>query len=379
MRLREALRLTGVLYRELVYFRMVSTSAKPDLARLKRGVRWASLNFVLVSIFMTVTLTLTSISPLLALIYPPSDTADMTLTEALRASGIIHAAMMFTFTFMLCASSSWIIQEYDLLRPLMHLPLDRNDIRLLALLTAMRETLLFSLVPAIYGALLAFFTSSIPAGLVGASYGYASMFLALGASFALSATVARKRWGRSLKARLARAINTLTFVLCMASMFLFSSLMDLLVRIISYVSRALGPLSSLLWLLYPFSASEGPVMALSPDGCLPAVILALVYLMASFAAFDRGFMRFWRGVAGPLYIGPGELREIEIRPPSKLSMSPCLGILIKDLKMAYRDPRTAYMLFAPALMFLAFLPTLLSGDESTPFFIINMLFSMSSL
>jgi len=377
LRFREALRLTSVLYRELVYFRMVSTSAKPDLAKLKRGVRWANVNLAMISIFTTAMLTFTSISPLLTLSSPDGG-ASITLPDALRASAIIHAAMMFTFTFMLCASASWIIQEYGLLKPLMHLPLSRSDVRLLALLTAMRETLLFSSVPVIYGAFLFYSTNSIPSGLVGASYGYASMFLALGASFALSASVARKRWGKSLRARLARAINTLTFVLCMASTFLISQLMNVIVRAVSYASQGLRSLSSLLWLLYPFSASEGVVMALSQDGFLTATITAQVYLLASLLAFDRGFMRFWRGAMGVLYVGLEGLREVEVRPPSKLSMRPCFGILIKDLKMAYRDPRTAYMLFTPVLAFLAFLPTLLEGGEHLPFFI-NMLFSVSSL
>jgi len=379
LRLREAIRLSDFLYRELVYLRMVSTRANVDMARLRRGVRWASINYALVSAIMTVMLALSSISPLLPLIWPPQDTAGgVELVDALRASGLVSTAMLFTFSFMLCASASWLLQEYELLKPLMHLPLKHGDIRLLAFITASREVLPFLLVPAIHGITLMLVVGLPAPALIGASYGYASIFLALGASFSLSATVSRRHSGRSLRARLARAVSTLTFVLCMASTFILSQMVSLITRLVSQISKFIGPFSSLLWLIYPFSAAEGLIMALSPTSLIPASALAAAYLLASLLAFDRGFMRFWRGSISPIYVGVGEAREVRIRPPSKLTMSPCFGVLLKDLKMAYRDPRTAYMLFTPILTFLSFLPALIE-DAKAAIMLLNTAFLASSL
>ena len=357
MKLREAFRISGILGREVIYF--MAKSTRPDLSpeKLSQIVRRSGLQYVALSFFMTLMVVTSSVLPVLF----PSE--DVPFPDALRISGITYSATIFTLAFMTSASASWIIQEYDLFRPLTHLPLRRRDIRLLALLTASRSSLALSVVPLIYGIVLALRFGSAPIALLAISYGYTSLLLALGASFVLASLVGRRRSGISFRAKVARAINTLIFVLCMTSIYLASQMLSIVGFLLGRIRGALGSFAGVLRFIYPFSVAEGLMMALEPGTPLAASLVALGYLGLAILVFDKGFMRYWAGMISPSYLRPEEVGEVELKPPGKLTMRPYLGVLIKDLKMAYRDPRTAYMLFTPALILLSLIPYLLEGGK----------------
>jgi len=360
--------LASVLYREKVYFSIKAVSPGLSQEKLKKNVRQAGLRYVLLSSVVTLMVSMASVGPLLMA------GTDLTLEGAIRASSLMYATTILAFTFMLCASSSWITQEYGLFRPLTHLPLRRRDIRTLAFLTAASDALPLALVPLAYGILSALVLKSVLAAAVAVLYGYASMLLAMGASFTLSVLVARKRSGVSLRAKLARAFNTAVFVACMASFFLLGQLANLLVPLASRLGEEIGPLADFIWFIYPFSMGEGMLTALRPTLARPvwaSVLVALAYLGLSLAAFGRGFSRYWSGIASPLFPRLEEAITVELKPPPEFTMRPSLGVLIKDLKMAYRDPRTGYMLVMPALVHLVMLiPAIRHGE--LPAFVVGL-------
>ena len=92
------------------------------------------------------------------------------------------------------------------------------------------------------------------------------------------------------------------------------------------------------------------LLALSPEGVATSTPLALAYLALSAWLFGKGLSRYWAGLAGrsPRLGGPSGAGA---RAPPVLD--PSIGILIKDLKLFYRDPRAYHTLVAPAIAHVA--------------------------
>lgn len=359
LRLREALRLARVLYREQVYLSMKATSPGLRPERLRKSVRQSGLQLVVLSFFIAFAILVTALGPLFV-----ATSGEVGLSEGVRASGLLYAAAAFTITFMTCAWSSLTAQEYGLLEPLTHLPMRQEDLRLVALFSATFSALPVALVPPIYGLIVGLVLSSPLAGLAAALYGYTSMFFALALSLALAAALAKRFSGLSLRAKIARAIRTFLFVVCMG-LFLFvsrvaSAVMPLLTKLVGPA----GALAELLWPVYPFSVAESMVLlssgTLGPEGIL-SCCLAFAYLAGSYAAFCWAFALYWGRLMAPIVVAEGPVRPRELRAPGRLTMSPIMGILIKDMKMAYRDPRTAYLLVMPFFALLAYVLPLASG------------------
>jgi len=360
LRLRDALALAGVLYREQAYLSLKATSPglRPD--KLKKAVRRVRARYVALSFLVAFGILMTAISPITMALYGEEGIA---LADALRSSGFLYATMAFTTTFMLCAWSSFVAQEYGLLRPLAPLPLGQEDLRLLALLTATSNALPVAITTPIYGILVALLLRSPLAGLAAVLYGLTSTFFALAISLALATMLSKRRSGLSLRAKLTRAMRAFLFVFCMGLLLVIQASRFLL----PLISQMTGPLSVLtrsLWFVYPFSAAEAPVAFLGSSLSAQAILmlcLALAYLASSYAVFSRAFARYWHGIMAPAVVTLEIARpRARLKAPSQLTMRPVLGILIKDLKLAYRDPRTAYLLFMPLFMLIAILPMVLT-------------------
>ena len=365
LRLHNTLALVGVLYREQLYLSLKATSPglRPD--KLARAVRHAKARYIALSFFVALGVLMTALSPL---VVATTSEEEIALTDALRASGFLYTTMAFTMTFMLCAWSTFIAQEHGLLRPLSSLPLGQEDLRLLALLTAINNALPVAITPPIYGALVAYLAQAPLAGLAAAIYGYASTFFALAISLALAALLAKRRSGQSFRARLARALRTFIFVFCMGLFFVVSQASRFLLPLLSQMTGPLGVAARSLWFAYPFSAAEAPLLlsgsSLGQQG-LMALCLAGAYLGLSYAVFSRAFTRYWHGIVAPTVVTLETARpRARLRAPSRLTMRPVLGILIKDMKLAYRDPRTAYLLFMPLFMLIMIVPTVLADEVS---------------
>lgn len=336
------LRLVSTIYREMIYLSVRSEGRSLSREELARKVKLDALSYAAYSLLIALVTAVLSAAPFF--------TGWLALEDAIRASGLIYATSMVAFTFILCASSAWMAQEYRLFEPLMALPLERRQVRLLSALVAAVDVMPMALVPLAYGILLALLLRSALAGLIGAIYGYTSMLLAMGIAMASSALVSKRVSGASVRARLARALSTMAFTACLA----MALLMSQLVEVLAPSAVGLTELPPLLQMSYPFSVGESVIWALGagPRGLVASTSLALAYLLLSAVAFELGLSRFWSAMTAP---SPrlGELVKPRLRAPPALSMDPPIGVLLKDLKTIYRDPRTSHSLIAPAVAHVA--------------------------
>ncbi len=340
--LKRLLRLVGAVYREALYLSM-EEEHRSSRARLVRRTRLELLGYAAYSTAIAITTSAFSAIPLVM------RGPGVPLEGAVRASALIYTTSLLAFTFMLSSSSAWMAQEHRLFEPLRPLPLRKRDIQLVMALVASADVLPMAIAPLVYGVLSALALGSAPAGAVGVLYGYVSLIIAMGGALSLSSLISRRVSGASVRARVARALSTTTFIACLAMALLASQLVDALAL------HALGPTgagapASLTWLLYPFSVGEGMLLALSPEGVAEAATLALAYLALSACLFRKGLSRYWASLAGcsPRLGGPSGAGA---RAPPILD--PSIGILIKDLKLFYRDPRAYYTLVAPAIAHVA--------------------------
>lgn len=121
------------------------------------------------------------------------------------------------------------------------------------------------------------------------------------------------------------------------------------------LTRPLGGSVEALWPFFPFTAFSA--MAASVEGAVPAALMLLsgAYGVAFFVLYERGAARFWR-VAFEPPLPPGPPRRLERYRPTRLATrNPVLGLAAKDLRLIFRKPNVAVMLFIPLVLVIPFL------------------------
>ena len=354
------IRLVSVIYREMTYLSLKSEKHSWARSEIVRKARLDLLGYAFYSTTIALTTSVFSAAPLLV------RGQDVALEGAVRASALIYTTLLLAFTLMMCVSSAWAIQECGLFEPLMPLPLRRRDVWAISALIVSTDVMPMAIAPLIYGALMATALGSALAGAVGALYGYVSMFLAMGGALALSSLISRRVSGTSVKAKIARMLSTTAFIACLVMSLLASQLIDVLAPSISEPVISIGIPVQLMWLMYPFSVGEGMLMALRPESTMTSTSLALTYLALSIVLFERGLSRYW-GSLTSYSLRLGRPAEVRLRAPPGLD--PSIGMLVKDLKMLYRDPRAYHLIIAPAIAHVALFTIALRIGGLPPFIV----------
>ena len=342
--LRCLIRLVSIIYREMTYLSLRSEKHSWARDELVRKAKLGLLGYAFYSTAIALTTSVLSAAPLLV------RGQDVALEGAVMASALIYTTLLLVFTLMMCVSSAWAMQECRLFEPLMSLPLRRRDIWAISALIASTDVAPMAIAPLIYGALMATALGSALAGAIGSLYGYVSMSLAMGGALTLSSLISRRVSGTSVKAKMARMLSTTAFIACLVMSLLASQLIDVLApRVSEQVIKVSLPVQ-LTWLMYPFSVGEGMLMALKSESTTASISLILIYLALSIVFFERGLSRYWSNLAS-CSSRLGRPAEVRLRAPPGLD--PSIGVLIKDLKMLYRDPRAYHLLIAPAIAHVA--------------------------
>ncbi|RLE61972.1 MAG: hypothetical protein DRN53_04840 [Thermoprotei archaeon] len=155
-----------------------------------------------------------------------------------------------------------------------------------------------------------------------------------------------------------RALNTLIYVLSMSLTYILWQLLGRINSVLKYLTSIGGGLryltESLLSFVYPLSACEGIVSGATGDEmALYHFALSVIYLYLAYRVFKIGSRRYWRALLHPEYIGV-ELAK-PIKRIARWTLDPKIGLMIKDFKMIYRNPRSGYLFFFPLIYSIFFM------------------------
>ena len=348
--IRDLLYLVKVLYRETAYLMIKSTRPAMSPREAISRSKWMWTFNILLAVIVTLGLSL-----LLVIVFyiPIPGRVSINIEDLLRSTALSYVGYIFLFSFMISTTTSWILQEYDLVKPIKSLPLSEGDIRILVLLTISVGSIPVLIMPLIYSIGLAIRFSSITVFLTALFYGILTFLLATGIPLILTSHIGAKRFaGSSLRINILRALNTLIYVLSMSLTYILWQLLgriNLVLKYLASIGGGLGYLTeSLLSFAYPLSVCEGIVSGATGDEmALYHFALSVIYLYLAYRVFKIGSRRYWRALLHPEYIGVELVKPI--RKIARWTLNPKIGLLIKDLKMICRNPRSGYLFFFPLI------------------------------
>ena len=354
--IRDLLYLVKVLYRETAYLMIKSTRPAMSPREVISRSKWMWTFNILLAVIVTLGLSL-----LLVIVFyiPIPGRVNTNIEDLLRSTALSYIGYIFLFSFMISTTTSWILQEYDLVKPIKSLPLSEGDIRILVLLTISVGSIPVLIMPLIYSIGLAIRFSSIIVFLTALFYGVLTFLLATGIPLILTSHIGAKRFaGSSLRINILRALNTLIYVLSMSLTYILWQLLGRINSVLKYLTSIGGGLryltESLLSFVYPLSVCEGIVSGATGDEmALYHFALSLIYLYLAYRVFKIGSRRYWRALLHPEYIGVELVKPI--KRIARWTLDPKIGLMIKDFKMIYRNPRSGYLFFFPLIYSIFFM------------------------
>ena len=347
--MRDLLYLVKVLYRETAYLMIKSTrpvmSPKDAISKSKR--MW-TVNILIATVMAFIF----SLFLIIVFYIPMPESTNVDIETLLRSTTLSYVGCIFLFSFMFSTTTSWVLQEYDLVEPIKPLPLSEDDMRILILLSALIGSIPILIIPLIYSIGLAIRFNSIAVLIIALLYGILTFLLATGISLILTSHIGAKRFaGSSLRINILRALNTLIYVLSMSLIYIFwnfLSRVNIILKHLTSIGSGLEYLAESLLFIYPLSACEGIVSGATGDKMpLHHFVLSMVYLYLAYRVFKIGSRRYWRVLLRPEYIGVELVKPI--KGISRWTLDPKIGLMIKDLKMIYRNPRSGYLFFFPLI------------------------------
>jgi len=350
MRWEIARRIVNVLYRERVYSMYGGVKPKMDKLELIKLMRW---NMVLLAIENTIAILL--VLPLISM--PILLSSPQMLIQNIKVCTMIYNILLFITTFITVSTSTWSLQEFKFLEPLLQLPFEIEDLKKILLLDFLYSSILILIIPPVYG-IIVFEKTRLPQVIILiVLYGYVNVLLASGISIAISSVVGRKRVSKGFKLKIAAILQNLAFF---ASMFFVGILyqlflyMDLLLKLIGITITSF---SFATWFIFPFSASSSIIMSRSIAGFLAALLVCLGYLIVAKKTFDLSLNKFIETIIQSTYITDDDVNKISL-PRMWILWNP-LNIVMKDIKIAFRDPRSVYIIILPLFVVVEYLPMFL--------------------
>jgi len=363
-----ARRIVNVLYREKVYGMYGGVRPKMDKLELVRLMRW---NMMLLAVENTVAISI--VLPLISLpilLSPPE-----MLIQNIKTCTMIYNILLFITTFITVSTFTWSLQEFKFLEPLLQLPLKINDLKKILFLDFLYSAILILIIPLVYGVVV-FEKMRLPQAIILIIlYGYVNIFLASGISMAISSMVGRKRINRGFKLKIAAILRNLAFF---TSMFFIGILYQLFLYmdfLLKLIGMTVPSLSFVTWLIYPFSVSQGVIMSRSIVGFSVALLICLGYLFTAKKTFDLSFTKFIETTIHLTYVKSSSVGKVSL-PKMWVLWNP-LNILIKDIKITFRDPRSVYIMMLPLFVVIEYLPMILIPTSPMEFKINLCILSIS--
>lgn len=342
-------RIIAILEKEKVYGIYRGLKSDMDEEELIRLLRYNKVLSLAESVIMVLL-----ILPLISL--PVLLSTPNTFIETFRASMMLYNILIFVIMFVVAFSLVQTLQEFKFLDPLLHLPMDMNDLRKLIFLNLLHDARLILIIPILYGVVVAAKTRLPLVFLLVVGYGFVSIFLASGLSMIFSSIIGlNKKVGKGFKSKAVIVFRNMFFVISVLLIGILYELYSFMGFLFEFTGRFTEFLS-VAWFLYPFSASEGVIMSRNFNGFLISLFICLIYLVMSKTIFERAFNRFLREIVHPTYEVSIEKTELSV-PRIGVPWN-SLNIALKDFKILFRDPRSAYILILPLYLVIGYLPAL---------------------
>lgn len=272
-------------------------------------------------------------------------------------SSFILAMVCFLITFIIISMKTWILQEYKLLDPLRLLPLTDNKISLIILFYTLFNALPMLLAPIIFTSIIATKYPNVLLILNILIYNYSAITLAIALSYRLASFLTKysKTSGRVLRARISRFLSATIFIIAMLFFNLSYYLMGRLFVQIGKMTTLLKNASylTLLWFIYPFSIFK--CTNIDHLSLSESLLTNIVYLGLFTLFYFRSFNNFFKYYITPT-VTVYKHKWIPIREP-RHGMNYICAMILKDLKVAFREPRTASLIFLPLYSIIVILLT----------------------
>lgn len=350
----DAMRIASILEREVIYGAYRGADPSLDEAKLAKLVIW-NRALAIIESFVSVVLILLMIGAPVLLSGPGE------LVPTMRTSVMLYNVLMFVTVLMVSSTYALSLQMSGSLRALAHLPIGMSDMGKVVIARLSYALLPILMVPAIYGAIVAEKLCLIQAFPLVVLYGYADALLALAASLILSSVLSKKMGSsRGIRGRLVRAFLSSLYIITMFSIGILYQLYMCSSGVVKIVGEAISSIPEGTAIIYPFSASEAVFSSREPVGLTIALATCTIYTAVFYLAFKRALKSYViSALEGPLGAALGGY----VRKPRLWLCWPSLNIAIKDLKIAIRDPRTAYIIVLPLFSLLSFLPAIFNAGS----------------
>jgi len=258
----------------------------------------------------------------------------------------VYFALVMPAFFSLVDSTqrSILVVEFDLLAPLISLPIDFRDIVVSLILSILRASWVMLLIEFPVGVVIFIATGSVLSFIAFAVYIGATVLLFSGVAFYLATLVKLAKYGGStIVARARRLLSSIILILIT-----LLTLIPRVPQIMNLILPVVGHLVELgrqFWMFYPFVVSE-TILRLASGFDLIALLLLPLYGVLSYLVFSRLFGKYWVQLQRSQFYGSAISKPIVV-PPSAVFHNPISASILKDLRLVSRDPRTAGLALAP--------------------------------
>ena len=356
-------RLAVNIIREISYqsIKTRSLGRREMSKRLRSNVRWSFISLIMYIVFIMF-IGLFINSPLF-----------FTEEKAIIAKSILFFSLgaSIVLSFIMVSNYSWLLQEYDLLKPLMFLPISMKDLQLTVILVSLYSGGLISLIlPLISVIIIGICLLNPILFIILIIYVLSTFLLSMSIGFKLANFFSlRKISGRGFKANIARYSSTFLFILIMFIQMMFQSIGAYGSRLASLIkdySKPLTFITNIFWFIYPFSASAA--IDFVERGFIESslsLILSILYLIIFYKLYNRVFNQYWHRLISPIYLAYG-LKASKIIAPKLFLNNPITALTLKDIKTVFREPTAASFIFLPLVLNIYFLINIFSGGVKMP-------------
>ena len=356
MKLAEAWALSRIPYREVVYQSIAEEKgrmwwgafgknnrqeAPDDLELAKRALRIAKFDKTIVAIFGVIISATPFVSSLLG-------AAAFSIASSVSLSLIITFG--FTMLYAIQTLSSFVSAESSLL--LSTLPITRNDFSLITLLSFVRSVDYIVVGSILSQVILTIFLTGSPLTaliMFAASAGNALFAVTVALWFSRVFQKNLMRGGRSKANTILRLVSILLWGFLLVGVGFLFSIPYYITSTIEVTLQSFGLLSNLLALLYPFSTGITIATVVQSNttffiASLASIAMVAYSLLALLAA------KWSLGTVKRISQGSGvKVVRTIARDFSVKIRTPLTGYILKDLKVASRNPATAFFFALPVL------------------------------
>jgi len=275
-------------------------------------------------------------------------------SAVVRGSFFLMLLLAFLIALMTTAQTMATILDLGLLEPVRSLPLSDRRVRRAASFAWLLTQGSGAAAWVVPGAAIVSVYAGSPALLFLALW-WAAIFLVLGHLIGLQAASYLQASGSSQRKSV---LGTFRRIMGILSAFLVIALWQIIFQLQEPLADLLRPVGGgleSLWPIFPFTAFSSIASALERAVAPELVLLSAAYGIGFLYLYERSAARFWRVAFEPPLL-PGLPRARAAFRPSRLATrSPALGLAAKDLRLIFRKPQVAVMLFIPLLIVIPFL------------------------